>query len=221
MKKGTLKNFKLYAVTSLGPSGAAGLPAKVEAVCRGGADIVQLRAKGLADGALAALAQQLRKVTQRLGKLFIVNDRVDIALGVAADGVHLGQEDLPVSMARELARQTGRQLIIGKSTHTLDQALAAEQEGADYIGVGPVFATPTKPGRPAAGLSFVRQSAQKLRIPFVAIGGIDADNLRQVIDAGAQSVACVRALFDADDPFQAARKIREQLEASPSDCASH
>ncbi len=215
-KNEILQSFKLYAVTEVRGSGA-GLSAKVEQACRGGADIVQLRAKALADREFVALAQMIRILADRYRKLFIVNDRLDIALAAMADGLHLGQDDMPVAIARELARKAGQPLLIGKSTHSLEQALAAQEEGADYIGVGPVFATPTKPGRSAVGLPLVSQVAGVIRIPFVAIGGIDATNIRQVREAGATGVACVRAIFDQPDVFEATQKLCRQMETHPSD----
>ena len=128
-----------------------------------------------------------------------------------ADGVHLGQDDLPIADARALARSVGVELLVGKSTHNLDQAQAACLEGADYIGVGPIFSTPTKPGRVAVGIDLIRQVTQaKLPIPFVAIGGIDLTNIQHVFDAGAQRVACVRAIFDQEDVYHAAEQLSQQ-----------
>jgi thiamine-phosphate pyrophosphorylase len=209
-KKKLLNQFKLYAVTDLKGDGA-GLLEKVEAAYRGGVDIVQLRAKAVSDGTLLALAKKIKAIAAKAGKLFFINDRTDIALISLADGVHLGQEDMPIADARLLARRAGAELLVGKSTHSLDQAKAAFNEGADYIGVGPVFTTPTKPGRAAVGLELVRQVTQaKLPMPFVAIGGIDLTNIQQVLDAGAQRVACVRAIFDQEDVYHAAEQLSQQ-----------
>ncbi len=210
-KKEQLQQFKLYAVTDVKGTGQD-LLARAEAAYRGGADIVQLRAKSMADAEFLAMAQKLSAMAAAQRKLFFVNDRVEIALRAGADGVHLGQEDMPVAEARKLA--AGRpDFLIGKSTHSLPQALAAQVEGADYIGVGPVFSTPTKPGREPVGLTLVRDvSRSALVIPFVAIGGIDLTNLQQVLDAGSVRVACVRAIFDQEDVFHATSELRKQLE---------
>jgi len=209
-KKKSLSQFKLYAVTDLKGDGA-GLLEKVEAAYRGGVDIVQLRAKATSDGALLNLAKKIQAMAAKAGKLFFINDRVDITLLSQADGVHLGQDDMPIADARLLARRAGAEILVGKSTHSIDQARAAFEEGVDYIGVGPIFTTPTKPGRAAVGLELIRQVTQaKLPIPFVAIGGIDLINIQQVFDAGATRVACVRAIFDQEDVYHAAQQLSQQ-----------
>jgi len=199
---------RLYVVTA-----AAHEPARVaegvRAACAGGAGVVQLRRKG--DDALETLrlAERCRAITAAAGTLLVVNDRLDVAMACDADGVHLGQDDLPLEAARRL--WPGR--IVGRSTHSLDQALQAQAEGADYAGVGPVYATPTKPGRPAAGTGFVAEAAAHLRIPWFAIGGVDGETLQQVLDAGARRVAVVRAVCDAHDVERATRALREAVEA--------
>lgn len=211
-KKEQLSKFKLYAVTDIKGPGVDILE-RVEAAYRGGADIVQLRVKAADDVQVLAWAKKIRGIAAAAGKLFFMNDRVDIALAAGADGVHLGQTDLPVAEARALASRCGAELLVGKSTHCLEQALAAQDEGVDYIGVGPVFATPTKPLRSAAGLAYVRDVRRAgLRIPFVAIGGIDLSNITQVLEAGADRIACVRALFDQEDTCYAATQLRKQIE---------
>src|SRR5439155_12577882 len=128
-----------------------------------------LRAKTTEKGLLLPAARRIAEAAREHGAVFIVNDHIDLALTAGADGVHLGQEDLPVSAARRMWPDG----IVGRSTHSLEQALAAEGEGTDYLGVGPVFATPTKPGRPAVGLSLLREAAEVLTVPWFAIGGID------------------------------------------------
>lgn len=170
-----------------------------------------MRSKALADQALVRLGLGVAKLAAKYKGLFFVNDRVDLALVTGADGVHLGQEDMPVCMARKLAVRAGRKLWIGKSTHCLSQALAAVKEGADYIGVGPIFATPTKPHARSVGLQFVRQAAARVQIPWVAIGGIDHRNLLAVTAAGATRVAVVRAIFAAKSPEIAARELKNVL----------
>ncbi len=211
-KKKVFKDFSLYAVTDLKDE-SPGVLRKIEEAYRGGADIVQLRSKILSDAALIRLGLQVKKIAEKQRKLFFVNDRMDLALATGADGVHLGQEDMPVRVARGLAQQAGRKVWIGKSTHSLQQALAAAKEGADYIGVGPVFATPTKPDASSVGLRFVKQAAAKIRIPWVAIGGIDLGNIGDVVAAGASRVAVVRAIFAARDPESAARQLKENIVA--------
>lgn len=209
-KEKVFEDFRLYAVTDLKSEGPEILT-KIDAAYRGGADIVQLRSKVLSDASLIRLGLKIKKVAEKNRKLFFMNDRMDLALVIGADGVHLGQDDMPVRGARRLARQAGRQVWIGKSTHHLKQALAAVREGADYIGVGPVFATPTKPGVKSVGLRFVRQAALKIRIPWVAIGGIDLGNIRDVTAAGARRVAVVRAIFGAQDTEAAVQTLKQKL----------
>lgn len=210
-KKTVFENFRLYAVTDL-KSADETLLQKIDAAYRGGADIVQLRAKNLNDRKLTSLGLEIRKIADRHRKLFFVNDRVDIAIAVSADGVHLGQDDLPINVARRICQQAGIVMWIGKSTHSIEQAVIAEKEGADYIGVGPVFETPTKPGREPVGLELVRQVSEKIRIPFVTIGGIDQNNMGQVLDAGAMRIAVVRAIFSASDPAEAAGRLVRQID---------
>ena len=183
---------------------------KVEAAYRGGADVIQLRSKALSDAAMYRLGVRWRKIADRFRKLFFVNDRLDLALAVEADGVHLGQDDLSVEGVRKILH--GRAIFVGRSTHSLDQALRAEREGADYLGVGPIFETPTKPAYKAVGLDLIRQVSRRIRIPFVCIGGIDESKIEQVRAAGGSRVAVVRAIFGARDVTESTRKLREALE---------
>jgi thiamine-phosphate pyrophosphorylase len=205
------RGFRLYAVTDLKAGGPEALRT-IEAAYRGGADIVQLRSKVLSDASLIRVGIEIRKIARKYRKLFFMNDRVDLALVTGADGIHLGQEDMPVATARMLIRRSGRKIFIGKSTHCLTQALAAIKEMVDYIGVGPVFVTPTKPYARPVGLEFVRQVASKVRIPWVAIGGIDLGNIGDVMSSGAGRVAVVRAVFASKNPELAAQKLKLQLE---------
>ena len=209
-KKKVFEGFRLYAVTDLKIESPDVLK-KIEQAYRGGTDIVQLRSKVLADAPLIRLGQRIKQIADKNRKLFFMNDRLDLALVTGAEGVHLGQDDMPVHVARRLAQQAGRKIWVGKSTHNMKQALAAVSEGADYIGVGPIFATPTKPHAKSVGLRFVRQAAARIRIPWVAIGGIDLGNIRDVTRAGAARVAAVRAIFGARDPEKAARLMKELL----------
>lgn len=199
-----LAESKLYLVTS--PSER--LVETVEAALQGGIRLVQYRDKHADDCVRLELAHKLRYLCQRYGALFIVNDRVDLALAVDADGVHLGQQDIPIALARQLL---GSQRLVGRSTHCPDDLHRAIAEGADYIGVGPVYETPTKEGRPAAGLDYVRYAAEHATIPWFAIGGIDADNLPQVMAAGATRVAIVRAVMQAAQPIQTTQALLSQL----------
>jgi thiamine-phosphate pyrophosphorylase len=176
----------------------------IEAAVRGGVDIVQVREKSLPDRELLAVLEVAREVTRRLAVPLVVNDRPDLALLVDADFVHLGQDDLPVEAGRRLG------LAVGQSTHAPAEIDAAD---ADYIGVGPVFATPTKEGRPAVGLDLLRYAAERARRPWFAIGGIDRETVEQVVAAGAERIAVVRAVCDAADPEAAAAELRAALSA--------
>lgn len=179
------------------------------AALRGGVDIVQLRVKKTPPpGALRAVARRFRQLCHEHDALFIVNDHAELAAEVGADGLHLGQDDMPATEARRIVGPT---CLIGLSTHTPDQVDAAMQAGVDYIGVGPVNATPTKPGRPAVGLDLVRYAAASATIPFFAIGGLSSTNVGEVARAGAQRVAVVRALTESADPGRAARELRRLL----------
>ncbi|MGP1375331.1 MAG: thiamine phosphate synthase [Almyronema sp.] len=169
----------------------------VEASLQGGMAIVQYREKTLGDSDRLQIAKQLKNLCHRYGALFIINDRVDLALAAEADGVHLGQKDLPIAFARQIL---GTHRIIGCSTTNPDEMQRAIAEGADYIGVGPVYATPTKPDKAATGLDYVRHAAAHASVPWFAIGGINADNLNEVLDAGAERVAVVRAIMVAEQP---------------------
>jgi thiamine-phosphate pyrophosphorylase len=189
---------RLYLVAPARPH----LEELVEAAVRGGVDIVQVREKELADGVLLERLLAARELTRRLGVPLVVNDRPDLALLCEADFVHVGQEDVPVEAARRLG------LGVGQSTHATEEI---DRSRADYIGVGPVFATPTKEGRPAVGLELVRYAAAHSSRPWFAIGGIDESNVREVVDAGARRIAAVRAIADAADPEAAAAALRAAL----------
>ncbi len=189
---------RLYLVTGARPD----LAAFLEAAVRGGVDIVQVREKDLPDRELLPALQEARAVTRRLGVPLVVNDRPDLAVLCEADFVHVGQDDLPVSAARRFG------LGVGLSTHAKAEIDAAD---ADYIGVGPVYATPTKAGRPAVGLELVSYAARTATLPWFAIGGIDAANVADVVAAGATRIAVVRAIGDATDPERAAARLRAAL----------
>lgn len=194
----------LYLVTS--PSEK--LFMVVEAALQNGLTLVQYRDKSAEDDVRLGTAQKLAQLCRQYDALLILNDRVDLALAVDADGVHLGQQDIPIAVARQLL---GPQRLIGRSTTNPEEMQGAIQEGADYIGVGPVYETPTKVGKPAAGLEYVRYAAEKAPIPWFAIGGIDQTNVSQVLAGGAQRVAIVRAIMQADDPALATQAFLTQL----------
>jgi len=196
---------KLYAL--LGSRMCKGsLRETARAAIAGGAGVIQLRDKPVPDDELLALAAELRDLTDETGRILIINDRPDIAAIVGADGVHLGQHDLPIAEARRLLRPGA---IIGRSTHSLAQAQAAVAEGADYIAVGPLFDTDTKDAGPAVGLDLLRQVREQVSLPIVAIGGITPENVESVVEAGANLVAVCGAITYADDPRAAAQALCE------------
>lgn len=177
-------------------------------VLEAGVDVVQLREKEMEAGPLMKAADVVRRRTAEAGAIFVVNDRVDVALAAGADAVHLGQDDLPTGEAR---RQGGPDLVIGLSTHSVEQVRAALRSEADYFAVGPVHATPTKPLRPAVGYDLVRVASAEADRPFFAIGGIDMTTLEEVIEAGARRVAVLRALTESDNPGSVARRLKQRL----------
>lgn len=207
-RRARLAASRLYLVCAA-PSAGRALADLVRAAISGGVDIVQLREKHLPDDELILLARSTRALCAQLDALMIVNDRPDLALAAGADGVHVGQDDMPVAAVRELV---GPELLIGLSTHSPAQIDQADPALVDYIGVGPVHETPTKPGRPAVGLELVRYAAANAPVPFFAIGGIDAGNLAGVLAAGASRVCVLRAVADADEPERAARELRAHLD---------
>ena len=189
------------------------LPELLRAAIAGGVDVVQLREKQLPDEELVAVASALRALCGRLGALLIVNDRPMVALEAGADGVHVGQDDIAPAQVRELV---GPELLIGLSTHAPAEIDAVDATVVDYIGVGPVHETPTKPGRPAVGPGLVRSAAATAAVPFFAIGGLHAGNLDEVLQAGARRVCVLRAISDAAEPQAAAQQLRELLEQAPA-----
>ncbi len=238
---------RLYLVCDSTPGGRE-LADVLSAAIAGGVGVVQLRDKRLPDDQLTDVASTAHTICEQLGALLIVNDRPHVALAAGADGVHVGQEDMPVAQVRELV---GPDLLIGLSTHTpaqIDAVVGLNRGGStassggsgavtctkgsignspievDYIGVGPVHSTPTKPGRPATGLELVRYAAQRSQVSFFAIGGIHAGNVDSVIEAGARRIAVVRAIAQADEPECAARTLcsafREASGTSQGSCLS-
>lgn len=195
-----LERARLYLVCDARPD------AFLHAALRGGVDVVQLRWKGAQDGELIDAARRIGRLCAEHGALFILNDRPELVDTVGADGVHVGQDDTPVRDARALV---GDDRLVGLSTHTPEQIDAAT--GIDYIGVGPVEETPTKPGRPAVGFALVAYAAAHASVPFFAIGGIGAHNALLAHEAGATRIAVVRALTESDDPEAMARGLRAAI----------
>ena len=194
---------RLYLVCDARPR------AFLDAALRGGADLIQLRDKTLGDAGLVEAARVFRAAADAHGALFILNDRPDLVEACDADGVHVGQDDETPAQARAAV---GPDRIVGRSTHAPFQADAADADpDVDYLAVGPVHATPTKPGRPAAGLDYVAYAARTVSKPWFAIGGLDAQTLPAAVEAGARRAVVVRAITEAADPEAAARALTERL----------
>lgn len=206
-----LKDCRLYGIVDLSYITVAEAPRIAWTMIEGGLDLIQLRGKGHSVEELASLAAELHAITSPQATPLIINDHAEIARMVNVEGVHVGQDDLSVAEARRIA---GRSLLIGKSTHTLAQAKAAEAEGADYIGFGPLFSTPTKPNYAAIGLSEIGQVYRKVSLPIFCIGGIKLGNLPEVIAAGARKVVIVSGLLQSKDLAATARAAKQLLSAS-------
>ncbi len=201
--------FDLYVVTDSQLSRGRSDAEVARMAYEGGADVVQLRMKNADGGAMLEQANLIRQYADEMCRLFIVNDRVDIAMASGADGVHLGQSDIPLETARRLM---GDDAIIGISVDNVEQAVAAEEGGADYVGVGAVFRTSTKPdAMQGVGLGAVFEVRQAVDIPVVAIGGINRGNIQDVIRAGADSAAVVSAVVAQDDVVAAAHELRDLI----------
>ncbi len=200
-------DWSLYVITDAKLSRGRSHLEVIRAAIAGGATVVQYREKEGTTRQMIGEARALRELARQAGIPFIVNDRVDIALAVDADGVHVGQDDMPAPLARKLM---GPGKIVGVSVDNLEQALQAEEDGADYVGAGPIFATPTKPdAAPPIGLEGLAEICRRVSIPVVAIGGINERNAAAVIAAGAAGVAVVSAIVAAPDVEAAARRLRE------------
>ena len=199
-----LATARLYLVCDARP------PDWLRAALRGGVELVQLRDKTLGDDALVAAARAFRTAADEAGALFILNDRPDLVAACGADGVHVGQDDETPAAARAAV---GHERIVGRSTHAPEQADAAVADpDVDYLAVGPVHVTPTKPGRPAAGLDYVEYAARTVTKPWFAIGGLDASTVGAAVDRGARRIVVVRAITGAADPEAAARALRRALD---------
>jgi thiamine-phosphate pyrophosphorylase len=212
LRRERLRTARLYLCCDARPHGEDP-EALLRAALNGGVDIVQLREKSLPRREVEIAALTFRRLCDTYSALFVVNDDPDLARACNADGVHVGQDDMPVTEVRELL---GPDIIIGLSTHTKEQIAAAgggsgrphTSPGVDYMSVGPIWETPTKEGRPAVGLDLIRHASASAPHPFFAIGGIDATNAPQVVDAGARRICVVRAIRDAEDPTVGAEELR-------------
>jgi thiamine-phosphate pyrophosphorylase len=204
----SLHEGRLYGIIDLGYVERRDAARIVEQMVEGGVDLIQLRAKEKSISELMELSAELHDVTVKSFTPLIVNDYAEIARQVPAEGVHVGQDDDPIEIVRQKA---AREILVGKSTHSLEQARAAQREGADYIGFGPIFATPTKPDYPAIGLKNIRRVHAEVNLPIFCIGGINIDNLQSVIDAGAKRVVMVSALLKAHNIVDYARCATDML----------
>ena len=204
----SLHECRLYGIIDLGYVERRDAARIVEQMIEGGVDLIQLRGKEKSISELMELSAQLHELTAKSSTPLIVNDHAEIARRVPVEGVHVGQSDDTIQLARQKA---ARKILVGKSTHSLEQARAAQSEGADYIGFGPIFATPTKPDYTPIGLEDVRRVHAEVMLPIFCIGGIDIDNLQSVIDAGAKRVVMVSALLKAHNIVDYARCVTDML----------
>lgn len=207
MRKASV-DYSLYLVTDRKPLGKRDLAESIEQAIQGGVTLVQLREKSVSTKEFLRLAEKVKEITSRYHIPLLINDRLDIALAVDADGLHVGQDDLPVVKARELL---GPGKIIGVSASTLAEAVLAERQGADYLGVGAIFSTATKSDAPEVSLKQLELIKQAVSIPVVAIGGIGAANLPLVRAAGVDGVSVVSAILGKDDIYTAARELKQML----------
>ena len=207
-RKGLLGRSRLYLILDKQTAGKNSLSGIIKKFSKCGIDIVQLRDKTSGKELILREAHLLRKLLADTGILFIVNDHLDIARIVECDGVHLGQEDTSIEVARRIL---GRDKIIGISCHTLSQALDAQKSGADYLGIGPIFPTPTKPDYKPIGLGLIRKLKNKIKIPMFAIGDINQGNINKVLSSGVNRVALCRAILKAKNTFLAAKYFSQIL----------
>ena len=205
-------DWTLYVITDDRLSrGRSHLEVAQEAI-KGGASLIQFRDKEMTTRQLVETAGKIKGLTDKVNIPLIINDRLDVALAVDADGVHVGQADMPAGLARKLI---GPHKILGVSASTVEEALQAEREGADYVSASPVFTTPTKPDAPPpTGLEGLRAIVNAVNLPVIAIGGINEENVTEVMEAGAQGVAVISAVVSAPDIAAAARHLRETIEAA-------
>jgi thiamine-phosphate pyrophosphorylase len=208
-RRAALQRARLYLCTA----DRADLAGFVSAVCQAGVDIVQLRDKGLDDRALLERAAVARDAAHGAGALFVLNDRPDLAVACDADGVHVGQDDVPAVVAREIV---GLDRLVGLSTHAPDELAASAVEPVDYVSAGPVEPTPTKPGRAGTGLDYIRLAADLSPHPFFVTGGVSPATLEAIAAAGATRFVIVRALTEAPDPAAVAKELRRLVDIRPA-----
>ena len=204
-RRAALRRARLYLCTPDRPD----LPEFVAAVCNAGVDIVQLRDKELADRVLLKRAAVAREAAQAAGALFVLNDRPDLAAACEADGVHVGQDDVPPVVARRIV---GPEALVGLSTHAPEELAASAAEPVDYVSAGPVEPTPTKPGRPGTGLDYIRLAAERSPHPFFVTGGVSPKTLPTIAAVGATRFVVVRALTEATDPAAVTEELRRLLD---------
>jgi thiamine-phosphate pyrophosphorylase len=210
-----LRDARLYGIADLGYIAEHDLEQTVQAMCEGGVDLLQLRAKSFDESRIEEFGCRIEPITRAAGVPLIINDFPELVPTIGAEGAHVGQDDRAIEDARWRA---GRALageveapIIGRSTHSIAQAIQAQADGADYIGFGPLFATPTKPGRPAIGLDDIRKVHEQVKIPIFCIGGISLANLEEVIAADARRVVIVSAILKAPDIAACCRELKQRL----------
>ncbi|MCP2519818.1 thiamine phosphate synthase [Candidatus Aminicenantes bacterium AC-335-K20] len=204
-------NWKLYFIADFETSKRRDLVWIVNEAVKGGATVVQLRAKSISTREFLDIGKKIHSFLKKKGIPFIINDRIDIALALDADGVHLGQNDMPLQIARKIL---GKEKIIGISVNNIEEAVEAENNGADYLGVGPVFPTTTKPDiRAPLGIEGLKKIRKKVKIPIVAIGGINENNIREVCSIGVDGVAVISAIVLSSDPCQSARKLIKEWDS--------
>lgn len=203
-----MKDFNLYIIIDTDFSLSRNIFDIAIQAIKGGADVIQLRGKKLTAKELIETGRQIKEITHQRGVTFIINDRVDVAFALGADGVHLGQGDIPIDVARRIL---GQNKFIGVSTHDLEQALDAQREGADYISIGPIFKTPTKPDCTPVGLKLLEEVKGEIKIPYVAIGGIDKENIGEIIKRGVKRIAVVRAVVSSPDIVVATKELKDML----------
>ncbi|MCD6459586.1 thiamine phosphate synthase [bacterium] len=209
MPKNYLSNNNLYLILDTSYIRCENLAIVADECCGAGVDIVQFRNKKLSDKTALKKCKEILKITQSYGIPFIINDRFDLALAVGADGVHIGQDDLPVEFIRKITHRLNKKFIIGLSTHSLSQAEQADSLGIDYIGIGPLFCTMTKPDYSPIGLDCAAKVFQKIKTPAYAIGGINENNLRKVCGYGINRIAVVSAILQSDNKTKIIKKFKK------------
>jgi thiamine-phosphate pyrophosphorylase len=201
-----LQKIKLYSITSYRTD--LSIEDQVEQACQGGTDAVQLRDKTSSAKKIIDIAKRAAEICKKFNVLFFLNDRPDLAMHVGADGVHLGQDDAPIELAKQIL---GPRKIVGCSVHSLGQAINAQAEGADYIAVGPIYATPNKTGKEPSGVDIIRMIKKRVKVPLIAIGGIGLDNINEVFAAGADGIACIGAVCGAKDIRLSTKNIKDRI----------